>query len=116
MKIPCGHMIMNYKWAQLGSNQRPTSYEPAALTAELWALAESIIPCLTQVVKGGILYLSLFSFFNTATKHFHNHVRYIPYPSYRIIPSDEQMHNLLLPTYTKQRQKATYQESTPIYP
>ena len=33
-----------YKWAQLDSNQRPTSYEPAALTTELWALTERIIP------------------------------------------------------------------------
>jgi hypothetical protein len=27
-------------WAHLDSNQGPTSYEPAALTAELWALTE----------------------------------------------------------------------------
>src|SRR6266702_1941521 len=38
-----GRRITNYKWAQLDSNQRPTSYEPAALTTELWALAECII-------------------------------------------------------------------------
>ena len=25
-------------WAHLDSNQGPTDYEPAALTAELWAL------------------------------------------------------------------------------
>ncbi len=50
----CGEReTTNYKWAQLGSNQRPKSYELSALTAELWALAERIIPCLTQVVKGG---------------------------------------------------------------
>jgi hypothetical protein len=30
-------------WAQLGSNQRPISYEPTALTTELWALAERIV-------------------------------------------------------------------------
>ena len=38
-----GRRITNYKWSQLDLNQRPTSYEPAALTAELWALAECII-------------------------------------------------------------------------
>jgi hypothetical protein len=37
------HRTTNYKWAQLGSNQRPTSYEPAALTAELWAPAKRIV-------------------------------------------------------------------------
>ena len=31
------------KWAQLDSNQRPSSYEPPALTTELWALAEGIV-------------------------------------------------------------------------
>ena len=41
------------KWAQLGSNQRPTSYEPAALTAELWALAVRIVAYMVVVVKGG---------------------------------------------------------------
>ena len=46
-----GHGSMNYKWAQLGSNQRPTSYEPAALTAELWALAERIVTYLVSIVK-----------------------------------------------------------------
>ncbi len=50
-----GHGSMNYKWAQLGSNQRPTSYEPAALTAELWALAKRIVPYPTPTVKGGNL-------------------------------------------------------------
>lgn len=30
-------MVRNH-WAQLGSNQRPRSYELPALTAELWAL------------------------------------------------------------------------------
>ena len=39
-----GRVITNYKWAQLGSNQRPTSYEPAALTTELWALVGRIVP------------------------------------------------------------------------
>src|SRR6266699_5079608 len=34
----------NYQWAQLGSNQRPSSYEPPALTTELWALARRIVP------------------------------------------------------------------------
>ena len=38
-------------WAQLGSNQRPTSYEPAALTAELWALMRRIITRLPSLVK-----------------------------------------------------------------
>jgi hypothetical protein len=42
---------MNYKWAQQDSNLRPTSYEPAALTAELWALAQAIIAYLIATVK-----------------------------------------------------------------
>jgi hypothetical protein len=46
-----GHGSMNYKWAQLESNQRPTSYEPAALTAELWALAKRIIAYLLPTGK-----------------------------------------------------------------
>ena len=41
-----GNGNANHKWAQLDSNQRPTSYEPAALTAELWALAKRIVPYL----------------------------------------------------------------------
>ena len=28
------------EWAHLDSNQGPTDYEPAALTAELWALTQ----------------------------------------------------------------------------
>ncbi len=39
------------KWAQLGLNQRPIDYESTALTAELWALAESIVPYSAQDVK-----------------------------------------------------------------
>ena len=35
--------LQGEEWAQLDSNQRPTSYEPAALTTELWALAECIV-------------------------------------------------------------------------
>ena len=50
-----GHGSMNYKWAQLGSNQRPTSYEPAALTTELWALTKRIVPYLISTVKRGNL-------------------------------------------------------------
>jgi hypothetical protein len=46
-----GRRTTNYKWAQLGSNQRPTGYEPAALTAELWALAERIVPYLPRLGK-----------------------------------------------------------------
>ncbi len=38
-------LVMEFpKWAQLGSNQRPSGYEPPALTAELWALAKRIVP------------------------------------------------------------------------
>lgn len=40
-----------YKWAQLGSNQRPRSYELPALTAELWALAKGIVAHLSPIVK-----------------------------------------------------------------
>ncbi len=39
-----GRGSTNYKWAQQDSNLRPTSYEQAALTTELWALAERIVP------------------------------------------------------------------------
>jgi hypothetical protein len=46
-----GQGTTNYKWAQLGSNQRPTGYEPVALTTELWALAERIVTHLRSVVK-----------------------------------------------------------------
>ena len=47
IKGPPSLLVMEFpKWAQLDSNQRPTSYEPAALTAELWALAKSIVPYL----------------------------------------------------------------------
>ncbi len=42
---------MSYKWAHLGSNQGPTSYEPAALTTELWARAETIIAYAFPLVK-----------------------------------------------------------------
>jgi hypothetical protein len=45
-----GQRTTNYKWAQLDSNQRPISYEPTALTTELWALAERIV---TYLVSGG---------------------------------------------------------------
>jgi hypothetical protein len=41
----------SYKWAQLGSNQRPISYEPTALTTELWALAERIVSYLPALGK-----------------------------------------------------------------
>jgi hypothetical protein len=40
------HRTTNCEWAQLGSNQRPSGYEPPALTAELWALAKRIVPYL----------------------------------------------------------------------
>ena len=40
------------EWAHLGSNQGPISYEPTALTAELWALAEGIISYLMRPGKG----------------------------------------------------------------
>ena len=36
-------------WAHLGSNQGPTGYEPAALTAELWARAPRV-PATCQLV------------------------------------------------------------------
>src|SRR5579884_2882738 len=39
-----GRESMSYEWAQKDSNLRPTGYEPGALTTELWALAERIIP------------------------------------------------------------------------
>jgi hypothetical protein len=39
-------------WAQLGSNQRPISYEPTALTTELWALAKRIVSYRESLVKG----------------------------------------------------------------
>jgi hypothetical protein len=42
---------MNYKWAHLDSNQGPTRYERAALTTELWALAERIVPQLISIGK-----------------------------------------------------------------
>jgi hypothetical protein len=41
----------SYKWAHLGSNQGPSSYEPPALTAELWALAERIVSYLLTLGK-----------------------------------------------------------------
>ena len=41
----------NYKWAQLGSNQRPISYEPTALTTELWALVRRIVTYLPLLGK-----------------------------------------------------------------
>ena len=39
-------------WAHLDLNQGPISYEPTALTAELWALAEGIISYLMGPGKG----------------------------------------------------------------
>jgi hypothetical protein len=39
-----GRESMSCEWAQKDSNLRPTGYEPGALTTELWALAERIIP------------------------------------------------------------------------
>src|SRR5260370_7112022 len=38
-----GTGFLSEGWAQLGSNQRPRSYELPALTAELWALAKRIV-------------------------------------------------------------------------
>jgi hypothetical protein len=35
-----GQKTTSYKWAQQGSNLRPSGYEPPALTTELWALVE----------------------------------------------------------------------------
>ena len=45
-------------WAHLDLNQGPISYEPTALTAELWALAEGIISYLMRTGKGGFLLFS----------------------------------------------------------
>ncbi len=42
-KTCVGRGTMNCKWAHLDSNQGPISYEPTALTTELWALAEHIV-------------------------------------------------------------------------
>ncbi len=49
-----GQRIMNFRWAQQDSNLRRTSYEPDALTTELWALAECIVPYRAGVGKRGI--------------------------------------------------------------
>ena len=46
-----GQGTTNYKWAQLGSNQRPIPYEGTALTTELWALAERIVTHARSIVK-----------------------------------------------------------------
>jgi hypothetical protein len=46
-----GRKTTSYKWAQLGSNQRPIPYEGTALTTELWALAECIVSYLLPVGK-----------------------------------------------------------------
>ncbi len=46
-----GRRSMSFKWAQQGSNLRPSSYEPPALTTELWALAERIVPQLISIGK-----------------------------------------------------------------
>lgn len=50
-KIRFGQRTTSYEWAQLGSNQRPTSYEPAALTTELWAPVGPIVTYLPVVGK-----------------------------------------------------------------
>ena len=46
---------MSYKWAQLGSNQRPIPYEGTALTTELWALVGRIVTYLSRLEKGVFL-------------------------------------------------------------
>lgn len=38
-----GRRTTNYKWAQLGSNQRQIRYERTALTAELWARLQNVV-------------------------------------------------------------------------